>query len=91
VTNLAYATGSFNSIPVISPSGIAIIRYEQPTKKEKHNEGEHICDRDHYGGPDYGGYGDAVIPMILDQCMEALCMAVNLMGMAANLMDLQKH
>ena len=64
VTNSAYATGSFNSQPVISPSAIAIVRYEQPTKKEEHNEEEHIGDRDNYGGPGYGGYGGAVIPMI---------------------------
>ena len=63
VTNAAYATGSFNSQPIISPSAIAIVRYEQPTKKEEHNEEEHNGDRDNYGGP-YGGYGGAVIPMI---------------------------
>jgi uncharacterized repeat protein (TIGR01451 family) len=64
VTNSAYATGSFNSQPVISPSVIAIVSYEQPTKKEEHNEEEHNGDRDNYGGPGYGGYGGAVIPMI---------------------------
>jgi hypothetical protein len=64
VTNFASATGSFNSISVISPSVIAIVRYEQPTKTEEHNEEEHIGDRDNYGGPGYGGYGGAVIPMI---------------------------
>ena len=51
VTNSAYATGSFNSKPVISPIAIAIVRYEQPTKKEEHNEEEHNGDRDNYGGP----------------------------------------
>ena len=51
VTNAAFATGSFNSQPVISPSAIAIVRYEQPTKKEEHNEEEHNGDRDNYGGP----------------------------------------
>jgi len=59
VTNLAFATGSFNSTSVISPSAIAIASYEQPTKKEEHNEEEHNGDRDNYGG-----YGGAVIPMI---------------------------
>jgi uncharacterized repeat protein (TIGR01451 family) len=59
VTNAAYATGSFNSQPIISPSAIAIVSYEQPTKKEEHNG-----DRDNYGGPGYGEYGGAVIPMI---------------------------
>ena len=60
VTNAAYATGSFNSQPIISPNAIAIVRYEQPTKKEEHNEEEHIGDRNNYGT----GYGGAVIPMI---------------------------
>ncbi len=64
MTNLAYATGSFNNKSVISPSAIVIVSYEQPTKKEKHNEEEHIGDRDNYGGPGYGGYGSALIPMI---------------------------
>jgi hypothetical protein len=54
VTNSAFATGSFNSKPVISPSANAIVSYE-----EVHNG-----DRDNYGGPGYGGYGGAVIPMI---------------------------
>ena len=62
VTNAAFATGSFNSQPIISPNAIAIVRYEQPTKKEEHNEEEHNGDRDNYGGP--SGYGGAVIPMI---------------------------
>ena len=64
VTNSAYATGSFNSQPVISPSAIATVSYEQPTKKEEHNEEEHNGERDNYGGPGYGGYGGAIIPMI---------------------------
>ena len=64
VTNAAYATGSFNSQPIISPNAIAIVRYEQPNKKEEHNEEERNGDRDNYGGPGYGGYGSAVIPMI---------------------------
>ncbi len=55
MTNLTYATGLFNNQPVISPLAIAIVRYEQPTKKEEHNG-----DRDNYGGPYYGG---AVVPM----------------------------
>lgn len=46
VTNAAYATGSFNSKPVISPLTIAIVHYEQPTKKEEHNEEEQNSDRD---------------------------------------------
>jgi uncharacterized repeat protein (TIGR01451 family) len=69
VTNFAFATGSFNSASVISPNAIAIVSYEQPTKKEEHdeeehNEEEHNGDRDNYGGPGYGDYGGAVIPMI---------------------------
>ena len=64
VTNLAFATGLFNSASVISPNAIVIVRYEQPTKKEEHNEEEHIGDRDNCGGPGYGGYGGAVILMI---------------------------
>jgi uncharacterized repeat protein (TIGR01451 family) len=59
VTNSAYAIGSFNSKPVISPSAIAIVRYVQTTKKEEHNGY-----RDDYGGPGYGDYGGAGIPMI---------------------------
>ena len=58
VTNSAFATGSFNSKPVISPSAIAIVRYEQPTKKEEHNEEEHN------GEPCNEGYGGAVVPVI---------------------------
>ena len=58
MTNLAYATGSFNIKSIISPSAIAIVHYEQPIKKEEHNE------EDNYGGPGYGSYGGAVIPMI---------------------------
>jgi uncharacterized repeat protein (TIGR01451 family) len=60
VTNSAYATGSLNSKPVISPIAIAIVRYEQPAKKEEHNEEEHNGDRDNYSGP---GYGGAVVPV----------------------------
>ena len=64
VTNAAYAKGSFNNNPISSPLTVAIVSYEQPTKKEEHNEEEHIVDRNNYGGPGYGGYGGAVIPMI---------------------------
>jgi uncharacterized repeat protein (TIGR01451 family) len=58
VTNSVYATGSFNSKPVISPLAIAIVRYEEPTKKEEHNEEEHN------GEPCNEGYGGAVVPMV---------------------------
>ena len=69
-----------------------IVVYEQPTQKEEHNEEEHNGDKDNYGGPSYGGYGGAIVPMIPGpRCMAALCMAMNLMGMAVNLMDLQEH
>jgi uncharacterized repeat protein (TIGR01451 family) len=61
VTNSAFATGSFNSKPVISPSAIAIVRYEQPTKKEEHNEEEHNGEPCNEG---YGSYGGAVVPVI---------------------------
>jgi uncharacterized repeat protein (TIGR01451 family) len=64
VTNSAYATGSFNNTSVISHSANAIVSYEQPTKKEEHNEEEHNGDRDNFGGPGYGGYGGAIIPVI---------------------------
>ena len=69
VTNAAYTTGSFNSQPIISPSAIAIVSYEQPTKKEEHNEEvhneeEHNGERDNYGRSGYGGYGGSIIPMI---------------------------
>jgi hypothetical protein len=64
VTNLAYATGSFNIKSIISPSAIAIVRYEQSIKKEDHNEEDHNGDRDNYSGPGYGSHGDAVIPKI---------------------------
>jgi len=59
VTNAAYAKGSFNNNPISSPLTVALVHYKQPAKKEEHNG-----DRDNYGGPGYGGYGGAVIPMI---------------------------
>ena len=64
VTNAAHATSSFNNNPISSPLTVALVRYKQPTKKEEHNEEEHIGDKKNYGGPGYGGYGGAVIPMI---------------------------
>jgi YVTN family beta-propeller protein len=64
VTNAAYAKGSFNNNPISSPLTVALVRYKHPTKKEEHNEEEYIDDRNNYGGPGYGGYGGAVIPMI---------------------------
>ena len=45
VTNSAYATGSFNNKPIISPKTIAIVLYNHPTN-----------DRDNNGVPDNGGY-----------------------------------
>ena len=63
MTNAAYAKSSFNN-PISSPLTVALVRYKQPTKKEEHNEEEHIGDRNNYGGPGYGGYGGVVIPMI---------------------------
>jgi hypothetical protein len=53
VSNLAYATGSFNSKSVISPSVIAIVSYEQPTN-----------DRGHNREAENGNYGDAVAPVV---------------------------
>ena len=64
MTNAAHATSSFNNNPISSPLTVALVRYKQPTKKEEHNEEEHIGDKKNYGGPGYGGYGGAVIPMI---------------------------
>jgi hypothetical protein len=64
VTNAAYTKGTFNNNPISSPLTVALVRYKQPTKKEEHNEEEHSGDRNNYGGPDYGGYGGVVIPMI---------------------------
>ena len=87
VTNLAYAKGSFNSQPAISPSAIAIVSYEQPTKKEEHDEEEHNGDIDNYGGPGYGDYGSAVIPMIhVDRWLAARCLAVNPMHILVDLL-----
>ena len=77
VTNAAHAKGSFNNNPISSPLTVTLVRYKQPTKKEEHNEEEHIGDRNNYGGPSYGGYGGAVIPMALDQCLAAQCLAVD--------------
>jgi hypothetical protein len=53
VTNVAYATGSFNNQPVNSPQNIVTVRFKQPTNNIAHN-----------GGPDNGGYGGAVVPMV---------------------------
>ena len=57
----AFATGSFKSKPVTSSSAIVIVRYEQPTEKEEHNEEEHNGEPCNEG---YGGYGGAVVPVI---------------------------
>ncbi len=61
MTNSAYAKGSFNNNPIISPPTVALVSYEQPTKKEEQNEEEHNGGRDNCG-PGYGGYGGAVVP-----------------------------
>ena len=45
-------------------SAIAIVRYEQPTKKEEHNEEEHN-EEEHNGEPYNEGYGGAVVPVSL--------------------------
>jgi hypothetical protein len=63
VTNATYVTGSFNNNPISSPLTVALVHYKQPIKKEEHNEEEHIGDRNNYGGPGYGGYGGAVVPL----------------------------
>ena len=54
VVNLAYAIGSFNNQPIISPQNIETVRYKQPTNDIAHNNG--------FGN---GGYGSAVVPMVL--------------------------
>jgi uncharacterized repeat protein (TIGR01451 family) len=51
VTNSAYATGSFDNQPVISPNTTATVIYEQPTN-----------DNDNNGGSDNGGYGEDFKP-----------------------------
>ena len=85
----AFATGSFKSKPVTSSSAIVIVRYEQPTEKEEHNEEEHNGEPCNEG---YGGYGGAVVPVIPVPMMSGNpYMAVNLMGMTVNLLDLQNH
>jgi hypothetical protein len=52
VTNLAYATGSFNNNPISSLQTVALARYKQPTN-----------DRDNNGVSDNGDYGAAVVPV----------------------------
>jgi hypothetical protein len=54
VTNLAYATGSFNSQPVISSNATATVIYEHPTNSSgPTNE----------GGLNNNGYGDGIVPI----------------------------
>jgi uncharacterized repeat protein (TIGR01451 family) len=53
VTNLAYAIGSFNNQPIVSPQTIALVRYEHPTN-----------DRNGNGGSENGDYGSVVVPVV---------------------------
>jgi hypothetical protein len=53
VTNLASTTGSFNNQLIISPQNIVTVHYKQPND-----------DRTHNGGPNNGGYGGSVVPVV---------------------------
>ncbi len=54
VTNSAFATGSFNNQPVISPNTTATVIYEHPTNNPGPTNG---------GGLNNSSYGDAIVPV----------------------------
>jgi YVTN family beta-propeller protein len=63
-TNLAYAIGSFNNKPIISPVVIVVVPYEHskhppdnPSNAEDNNGESYIC------GPYSSGYGGTVVPV----------------------------